>query len=590
MSTTSDSSASGARTADTAVAELVRMQRMGRPAVDALRRAVSTTLTDVFGAFIRKLPNVLNERAKITQLATERRTCQDLAQMISAGPAQWVDRFVGQVDANLIGSARTDGAGGAQASSDDALVLTRLELRAEALYAKILSDIDIRLDHVRRTVYFPVYTSALAPAGLCRALQDTATALSCNGTHRRMLFDKFDDIVIPELQAFYQGLLAALGDIEERAAEAAALLARETARAATVVNRAPKVQPKAQPEPEPQPQPQPQPKKASAPPAVEATPKLRATPPKVKPAAKPKVDPKTVSMLESFVAKAPAKDGEYTDGSLAGDLLALQTDVPLPGVDVKQEQRWVPLQRISLAGQFLNEAVSDPFVPPELGPQHESVRFPLVKSALTDATLFTAVTHPLRSLVNELMLKSATSRITGTAEARRMAEVLQQVLVQFDLAPDFVREAMLTANPIEENQISGFFEQQKQQASQRKEAVVNEAKRLVIRELELRTFGRAVPQQAIKFLNTSWGPLLVKGLLKHGADNAHWRTGIERMEEMLDQLEMSDREMPPPPDWQALTAAMGADLAAAGLPPERVTAALAGLDEAWRAGKPNQSF
>ncbi len=576
MSTTPDSSVSGARTADTAVAELVRMQRMGRPAVDALRRAVSTTLTDVFGTFIRKLPNVLAERAKITQLATERRTCQDLAQMIGAGPAQWVDRFVGQVDANLIGSARTDGAGSASPASDDALVLTRLELRAEALYAKLLGDIDIRLDHVRRTVYFPVYTSALAPAGLCRALQDTATALSCNGTHRRMLFDKFDDIVIPELQGFYQSLLSALGDIEERAAEAAALLARETARAATVMNRAPKL---------PQ-QPEPAPKPAVA----ETAPGLRAPPPKVKPAAKPKVDPKTVSMLKSFVEKAPPKDGEYTDGALAGDLLALQTDAPLPGVDVKQERRWVPLQRISLAGQFLNEAVADPFVPPELGPQHESVRFPLVKSALTDATLFTAVTHPLRSLVNELMLKSATSRITGTAEARRMAEVLQQVLVQFDLAPDFVREAMLTAHPIEEEQINGFFEQQKQQASQRKEAVVNEAKRLVIRELELRTFGRAVPQQAIKFLNTSWGPLLVKGLLKHGADNAHWRTGIERMEEMLDQLEMSDREMPPPPDWQALTAAMAADLAAAGLPPERVSAALAGLDEAWRAGKPNQSF
>lgn len=552
------------------------MQRLGRPAVDALRRTVSVALTDVFSQFIRRMPTLLTERARITQLVTEQRTCRELAQAISANPALWVDGFVGHVDRNLIGTVSPAASPGSRSSADESLVLTGVELRAEALYAGLIADLDARIDHVRRTVYFPVYTSALAPAGLCRALQETATSLNCAGAHRRMLFDKFDEIVVPDLQRLYKALLTALADIEERAAEAAALLARETARAEVVRQAAPRPPPQPAPKAEPLPPPPPL--------------KLNPVAPKPAPTGKPQVDPKTVTMLESFVTRAPAADGEYTDGSLASDLLALQGEAPLPGIDVKKEQRWVPLQRISLAGQFLNEAVSDPFVPPELGPQHESVRFPLVKSALTDATLFTAVTHPLRSLVNELMLKSATSRITGTAEARRMAEVLQQVLVQFDLAPDFVREAMLTAQPIEENQINGFFDLQKQQARQRKEAVINEAKRLVIRELELRTFGRSVPQQAIKFLNTSWGPLLVKGLLQHGADNAHWRTGIDRMEQMLDQLEMSDREMPPPPDWQELTAAMGKDLKDAGLPAERVADAMAVLEQAWRAGKPAQSF
>lgn len=555
---------------DAAQPEFARMQRLGRPAVDALRRTVNIALTELFGRFVQQLPAALVERSRVTTLATEQRTCRELAQAIAANPAQWLDGFVGRVDANLIGTVGTTMA--ARGNGDESLVLTRVELRAEALYAGLIADLDARIDHVRRTVYFPVYTSALAPAGLCRALQETATALNCTGAHRRMLFDKFDEIVIPELERLYRALLGALSDIEERAAEAAALLERETARAAEVSRQNP-----------------PAPAAERAPAAAPAQAPAAPRPGAAKPA--PKVDAKTVSMLESFVAKSPASDGEYTDGTLANDLLALQGTAPLSGsAEVKQEQRWAPLQRISLAGQFLNEAVADPLVPPELGPQHESVRFPLVKSALTDATLFTALTHPLRSLVNELMLKSATSRITGTAEARRMAEVLQQVLVQFDLAPDFVREAMLTAQPIQQQQIDGFFEQQKVQAKQRKEAVVNEAKRLVIRELELRTFGRSVPQQAIRFLNTCWGPLLVKDLLKHGADNEHWRVGIERMEAMLDQLEFSDRQMPPPPDWQELTTTMTQGLAGAGLPPARIQEAQTLLDEAWRAGKSQMPF
>ncbi len=188
------------------------------------------------------------------------------------------------------------------------------------------------------------------------------------------------------------------------------------------------------------------------------------------------------------------------------------------------------------------------------------------------------------------MLKAATSRVTGTVEARQMAETLQQVLVQFDLAPDFVREAMLTAQPINDEQINSFFNLQKQQARQRTETVIHEAKRLVIRELELRTFGRDVPEQALKFLNTNWGPILVKGLLQHGADNAHWRAGMDRMEEMLTQLSMSDQEMPPPQEWQDLVAAMGKDLADAGMPAERIKSALELLNAAWQAPQQRMPF
>lgn len=557
----------GSGTAQDGLHERTPMQRLGHPAIDALRRTVQLTLSEVIGTFLRQLPSALTERARTTPFDAEQKICKELASMIGSRPDQWLDDFVRRVDTRLVGAISTAVQAPTE-ESDDVMVLTQAELRAQTQFASVIADLDGRLSIVRRTVLFPVRAGALSPAGLCRAMQDTATSMRCGGAHLRLLFGKFDEIVLPQLPRLYVVTLEALADIESRSAEAEALLQRETARAHALKAR--------QPQPE-------------EPPAE--LPKARPAPPSPWIPATTEIDPRTQTMLKSAALKPPSpNEKEYSDRKLAQDLLTLQTDAPLQGADIKPEERWVPLQRISLAGKFLNDAIEDPLVPEDLGPQHESVRFPLVKSAIADSTLFTAVTHPLRTLVNDLMLKSATSRVTGTSEARRMAEVLQQVLVQFDLAPDFVREAMLSAQPINEDQINLFFKWQKEQATLRKETVISEAKRLVIRELELRTFGRVVPPPALKFLNTFWGPLLVKALLQHGADNTHWRAGIDRMEDMLDQLEISDCQMPPPDEWQAMAAAMAEDLKAGGLAEDRVKRAVALLDAAWQAPKRGLGF
>jgi hypothetical protein len=286
------------------------------------------------------------------------------------------------------------------------------------------------------------------------------------------------------------------------------------------------------------------------------------------------LDGDSIGMLQKLALKA---DGEgYTDGLLAADLLALADNKPLPGV--MQDQSWIPIQRISLAGHFLNIVISDAMVPAELKPHHESVRFPLMKSALTDDTLFTSKTHPLGSLIHELLLKSATSRITGNVETRRMAELLQQVLVQFDLAPEFVRQAMRGSTPIQETQIQRFFELQRQQAQQRRDFVIAEAKRVVVRELEQATFGRNIPAPAIRFLNTAWGPLLTKRLLQHGAESPLWKGALAQMEQVMDLLEARKPGEGPAAEWQALLQQMGQALVAEGMPQDKVRTALQALE------------
>jgi hypothetical protein len=286
------------------------------------------------------------------------------------------------------------------------------------------------------------------------------------------------------------------------------------------------------------------------------------------------VDGASLGMLEAMALNT---DGEgYTDGLLAADLLALNDGKPLPGV--VQDQNWVPIQRITLAGHFLNVVISDAMVPDELKPQHETVRFPLMKSALTDDSLFTSKTHPLGSLINELLLKSATSRVTGNPETRRMAELLQQVLVQFNLAPEFVRQAMSNTSPIQETQIQRFFELQKQQAQQRRDFVIAEAKRVVVRKLEEMTFARNIPAPGIRFLNTAWGPLLTKRLLQHGAGSAQWKLALDQMDKLLDLLEARQPGTAPPAEWKELLQHMGQALVTEGMAHAKVTEALQALE------------
>jgi hypothetical protein len=520
-----------------ATPESASLQKLGSVAADEVRKTVRTAITEVMANFMMRLPAELETAAPKATGPADRTALETLARSLPAKAQSWVNTFAQKVDAHLIGGleeARDNG--DAPAGADDSVALAGVELRAEERYSKLITELDARFNRVRLMVYVPVYPRALAPAGLVRSLQDTADALQWPPKQRRLLLEKFDGIVVPQLERLYRALISALTRIGSEAAKAAESNATKPISA-------------------PQ---------AAAPRAPQSATTMQA------PADPRHLDTESIGMLQQLALKG---DGEgYTDGLLAADLLALAENKPLPGV--MADQSWIPIQRISLAGHFLNVVISDAMVPDELKPTHESVRFPLMKSALTDDTLFTSKTHPLGSLIHELLLKSATSRVTGNVETRRMAELLQQVLVQFDLAPEFVRQAMKGSSPIQESQIQRFFELQRQQAQQRRDFVIAEAKRVVVRELEQATFGRNIPAPAIRFLNTAWGPLLTKRLLQHGADSPLWKAALQQMEKLLDMLEARRPGEAPAPEWKELLQAMGQALVGEGMAQEKVREAL----------------
>jgi hypothetical protein len=520
--------------------DTAHLQRLGAAAAAELRKTVRTALSDVIGHFVQNLPAGIAEAANQASNPTDRNALTDLSKSFASRANGWIEAFAKQVDQHLIGGLASALAEEAVVPSgaEDSVALAGVELRAEERYQKLVMELDARLNRIGLMMYVPLYSKALAPASLCRSLQETAETMQWPPRYRRLLLEKFDQLVVPRLERVYRALITALTRIGSEAVKASGEAMRKTSS-----RRIPKMPPKG-----------PQPMQAPANPR--------------------EVDGASLGMLEAMALKS---DGEgYTDGLLASDLLALNDGKPLPGV--VQDQSWVPIQRVSLAGHFLNVVISDAMVPDDLKPHHETVRFPLMKSALTDDSLFTSKTHPLNSLINELLLKSATSRVTGNTETRRMAELLQQVLVQFNLAPEFVRQAMRTTSPIQDSQIQRFFELQKQQAQQRRDFVIAEAKRVVVRKLEEMTFARNIPAPGIRFLNAAWGPLLTKRLLQHGASSAQWKQSLEQMDKLLDLLEARQPGTAPPAEWKELLQQMGQALVAEGMDRAKVTEALQALE------------
>lgn len=501
-----------------------QLQKLGAVAVEELRTLVRKSLAELVGGFLAQLPAVLTEQAPKLPGLQDRARLVDVARAIPHKAALWADAFAARVDAQLIGGVIEADEDSGSSGGDEPVALAALELKAESRYAKLVTELDARLNRIRLMVYVAVHTRALAPASLYRTLYEIADTMPWPVKQRALLAERFDAIVVPQLDGFYHRLIDALARIGNQAVQAAAPLPPPKP-AAVIAEVAKAMQP---------------------------------------PADTSKLDDETASMLQAVARKA---DGAgYHDGLLAADLLALNEGKPLPGLE--KDRVGVPIQRIGLAGHFLNVAIADALVPQEARPEHESVRFPLMKSALTDPSLFTSATHPLGSLIHEMLLKSATSRITGNREAKRMAELLEAVLVQFDLAPEFVRQAMQGSAPVQKTQIDRFFEFQRQQAQQRRDFVIGEAKRVVARHLEQASFGRDIPAPALRFINVAWGPLLTRRLLRHGAEHAAYQTALQQMDQLLDLIEARGTQ-PPGPAWKTLLEQLARGLVAEGVPAEK---------------------
>ncbi|HUP90693.1 MAG TPA: DUF1631 family protein [Solimonas sp.] len=266
----------------------------------------------------------------------------------------------------------------------------------------------------------------------------------------------------------------------------------------------------------------------------------------------------------------------FADAVLAGELLVIaRTGAGAAAAAVTQ--------RLALVGQMFNEILADPHLPPPFAEHFATLRFPLIKAALSDPGFFTSPEHPLRSQLGATALAGLLARLTGGAGQRDMEFVFGELPSQSEIAASFVQPALRSLPMLEDGDVVRFLESQREQMAQRRDTLLLRVRRAVALELEVQTLGANVPLQAQALLRGGMGPLLAVALLRHGLNSAPWNAAMELLAQVVRSLEPALAGAGPLAQREALLAGLMTELTGVGLRQDRVRSMLDGLKAAYAA-------
>ena len=143
-----------------------------------LRTAVDAALRTAFEAFTAGYRDYLEQQAESAMNPAEERRFRDAGRRMERQAPDWTDGFLKNIDARLVGGRDLGDADRSEsgARARDAVAMARILLVAEQLHQKRITELDARLNRIRLNLYVPIHATALAPTGLCQALQATIRA------------------------------------------------------------------------------------------------------------------------------------------------------------------------------------------------------------------------------------------------------------------------------------------------------------------------------------------------------------------------------------------------------------------------------
>ncbi len=120
---------------------------------------------------------------------------------------------------------------------------------------------------------------------------------------------------------------------------------------------------------------------------------------------------------------------------------------------------------------------------------------------------------------------------------RRVDELLGRVVKEYDKNPEVFSEVVDELNPLVDRQVRAYRGNVERtvRASEGQQKLAR-ARRAVLKEMEQRIGGRAVPELILKLLNPGWRNLLVHTHLRRGADSHEWRDQLGLLDQLLGQL------------------------------------------------------
>ena len=230
----------------------------------------------------------------------------------------------------------------------------------------------------------------------------------------------------------------------------------------------------------------------------------------------------TVQMLRQVQA-APAF---AADGLLAATLLnALQ---PAPNGNA--------LGYIAtLAGEWLDSLLAEPEVPPAFAPELESLRWVVVKTAVSDPMFFAEAPHPLRKMVDALMQRAAFAHLQDRSLEPVCAE-LREAASHSSIQSQFVLDALPNVQRLDAAQAQPFCAQIAKERDLRREGLLHQVRRFVEQQIESRTLDIALSAQARSELMRAFQPLLTTLMLRYGAAGPSSRWAQQLLERFVDSF------------------------------------------------------
>ncbi|WP_293373370.1 DUF1631 family protein [Nevskia sp.] len=551
--------------------------------VETLRAQVVETLRERLNVMFDGADDLLFEFAERATNNQDRRLFFDTMRAVRLGRKNMATQF-GDIYTASFGLPNVQGVSPVKPveeqelslQKDDALDLDiavqNMATKAEGLYKTTLWDINGRLKSLIEDLYAPMSPDALAPATICLAFRKAAETLNIGHDVELVVFKLFDRLVISELADLYTKILNFLKLNGVRSSQAAMAPNRsgggggaDEAPAANETVTGPSFG-------------APPPSFASAPLSGSSAPQPEFRAPVGLAASmmmSPSFDQQTLSSLQRLGASAPSHAG-YSNASLAADLAAASQGQPIVGWSPRQTTAYV--QRASLVGHMFNEFLADPHLPNSMRPQFDGLRMSTMKVALKDIAFVADPDHPVRGLINELATMASTAKVGGPMHMGRIAELVQQIQKQFDVAAETLRKPPPEIELIGTDQAERFIEQQMAQTAARRASIVKKVRRIIAEELQLRTRGTTISDEVRPLLNSLWAPMMAMHLLHHGPDSVEWKRGIASLDRVLAMLDPAQEELRGDAQVQGLRTELETAFKAVGLAEARVTAALNGFE------------
>lgn len=226
----------------------------------------------------------------------------------------------------------------------------------------------------------------------------------------------------------------------------------------------------------------------------------------------------------------------YTDANLASELSnRLSAWAQKPQSNSQQE----PIaQRADLIGRMFDGFQNDAALPETIKPILETLRFPVLKAALSDPIFLTNTQHPLRVLLHDLATTASSARTSPndpTANLNSLSAAMAPLLT-----PDapVVRANIDNPQPVSPNDVQSFLGHMDEEAASRRKIIVQRGMQRVDEELQRVTEARELLATAELLIDRALRPFLGLTLLRHSIASPLWTQSLNLAERVIRSVDL----------------------------------------------------